>query len=221
MANKICKEVNNVENKNWISKKDVAKNFGVDTDTLENCIKQINLNSGTDSVIQNHIKKGGYHNLAIYYDDELVTMIGMQLKKNAINQGKQSEVIKQDNKQDLFIGCIATKGSPEEIESLAEHLKYVAQQKRDNLSLESENRQLKHALEYDKIVGWKGWNEIKQNWKENFDQLKHRVNFSFLVNEIPLIEDIDFTRKVMGDDKFPTTMISPSGEDKLWNFFDN
>ena len=41
-------------------------------DSLERIIAD--LNCRTDAAIQNHMKKGGYHNLETYYDDYLVKL---------------------------------------------------------------------------------------------------------------------------------------------------
>lgn len=86
--------------------------------------------------------------------------------------------------------------------------------------LQLENKQLNHALEYDKIVGWKPWNKIKADWREDFVELQHKVNFKEIIEKADLIKGVDYIEKVMGFDKFPTKMISASGEEKLWNYFD-
>ena len=86
--------------------------------------------------------------------------------------------------------------------------------------LQIENNQLEHALEYDKIVGWKRWIDIKNEWKETFIELQHRISFNFLIKKAELIEGEDYCEKVMGMDCFPTKMISSSGEEKIWDYLD-
>ena len=43
---------------------------------------------------QSHIKKGGYHNSEVFYDDYLVKLIQAKLLSNQSNQGKTSDTIK-------------------------------------------------------------------------------------------------------------------------------
>ena len=111
--------------------------------TVEQIIND--LNSTTSRAIQSHIKKSGYHNLEVFYDDYLVKLIQTKLKQNAINAGGQrteGSVIKQDNQQDLFIGCVATKGTPAEKRSLAEHLMVMADQQELLEQTKQHNQQL-------------------------------------------------------------------------------
>lgn len=44
------------------------------------------MNCRRPAAIQTHIKKGGYHNLETYYDEELVNMITAELAKHNTNQ---------------------------------------------------------------------------------------------------------------------------------------
>lgn len=136
-----------VANKSYLyDRESICKICNVDVRTFSNFLS----NFGRESTFPSKTKNIGGHKNVKFYTEEVVKQFQMWLKNNAINAGGQkteTSVIKQDNRQDLFIGCIATKGSPEEIESLAEHLKSVAQQKRDNIALETENKQLEAQLE--------------------------------------------------------------------------
>lgn len=76
------------KNENWTCKKDVAKSFGVDEKTIQTIVNE-QLTMETTFQPQFHIKKGGYHNSQVLYDDELVNAIGLQLKKNALNAVSQ------------------------------------------------------------------------------------------------------------------------------------
>lgn len=38
-------------------------------------------------LIHEHMKKAGYHNTQVFYDDELVKAIQLKLKQNAMNAG--------------------------------------------------------------------------------------------------------------------------------------
>ena len=135
--------INKVENSNWLSKKELMEICKCGKTTVEQIIND--LNSTTSRAIQSHIKKSGYHNLEVFYDDYLVKLIQAKLKQNAINAGGQrteGSVIKQDNQQDLFIGCVATKGTPAEKRSLAEHLMVMADQQELLEQTKQHNQQL-------------------------------------------------------------------------------
>ena len=96
------------------------------------------------------------------YNEEALKQFQMWLKKNAMNAGGQrteGSIIKQDNQQDLFIGCVATKGTPDEIRSLAKFLNGVAEQKEQleiatnvNHQLQLENKKLANENDYLKKV---------------------------------------------------------------------
>lgn len=79
---------------------------------------------------------------------------------------------------------------------------------------QSQIEQLDHAIEYSKVIDWKGWLLLKK-------QLNFKGNFKSLVKEIPLEEGTDFEKKVMGYDKYPTILISPDGEEKLIDFLEH
>ena len=77
--------------------------------------------------------------------------------------------------------------------------------------LSDENKQLEHALEYDKVKDWKTWSHLKK-------QIEYKGSFQKLVDSIPLIKDEDYAKKVMGNDKYPTTLISADGEEKIIDY---
>ena len=76
----------------WMSKKELAEFCKCSNDSLERVIKD--LISRTDAATQSHIKKGGYHNSEVFYDDYLVKLIQAKLLSNQTNQGKSSDTIK-------------------------------------------------------------------------------------------------------------------------------
>ena len=134
----------NDETTKWCSKKELMEICKCGKTTIEQIIND--LNSTTSRAIQSHIKRGGYHNLEVFYDNYLVKLIQTKLKQNAMNAGGQrteGSIIKQDNQQDLFIGCVATKGTPDEIRSLAQHLQNFANQKELLEQTKQQNHQLK------------------------------------------------------------------------------
>ena len=80
------------EDGDWISKKELAEICKCSNDSLERVIAD--LSSRTGAAIQSHIKKGGYHNSEVFYDDYLVKLIQAKLLSNQTNQGKTSDTIK-------------------------------------------------------------------------------------------------------------------------------
>ena len=81
-----------VEEKKWTSKKELAEICNCDVRTLTNIIDSFNKEN--DFLIENHMKKGGYNNLQVFYDDDLVKAIQLKLKQNGVSQGKQIGIIK-------------------------------------------------------------------------------------------------------------------------------
>lgn len=65
--------INKAENSNWLSKKELAEICKCDVRTITNIVES--LNKETTFLTQNHIKKGGYHNSEVFYDDYLVKLI--------------------------------------------------------------------------------------------------------------------------------------------------
>ena len=89
MKNLVKKE----ENNNWTSKKELMNNLQISSDTIEQIISDLSCRRPADT--QNHIKKGGYHNSEVFYDDYLVKLIQSKLLSNKANQGNSSDTIKK------------------------------------------------------------------------------------------------------------------------------
>ena len=82
------------EDGDWLSKKELASMCNVDEKTIQRGANDILiLDNGVQN--QSHIKKGGYHNLEVFYDDYLVKLIQAKLLSNQANQGKTSDTIKE------------------------------------------------------------------------------------------------------------------------------
>ena len=86
------KESTKVE-QNWLSKKELMDICKCSKTTLEQIIND--LNCQVNLAIKNHIKKGGYRNLEVFYDDYLVRLIQAKLLSNKANQGNNSNEIKE------------------------------------------------------------------------------------------------------------------------------
>ena len=76
----------------WMSKKELMDFCKCSKTTLEQIIN--NLSCQIDLATQSHIKKGGYHNSEVFYDDYLVKLIQAKLLSNQTNQGSGSDTIK-------------------------------------------------------------------------------------------------------------------------------
>lgn len=138
----------------WYSKKEICEVCNVDEKTFRRFKKESNLDSTVQ--VKRNLRKGDRN--VDYYPEAILKQFQMWLKRNAMNAGGQrteGSIVKQDNQQDLFIGCVATKGTPDEIRSLAEHLKVMADQKEQleivnntNHQLQLENKQLVEENDY-------------------------------------------------------------------------
>ena len=161
------------------------------------------------------------------YTESVLQKFQLWLKKNAMNAGGQrteGSIIKQDNQKDLFIGCIATKGTPAEIRSLADHLMEMANQKelleqtnQQNQQLQLENQTMKSTLQYDKVKGWYRWGDLKRQWKPHCDRLK-KSNYETIFYEAGLEYGKDYEEIVFSGCEFPTCMVSPTAVPKLISY---
>ena len=168
------------------------------------------------------VKLGSSHKA--YYHPKVEKAFQLYLMKNQANQGRASEVVKQATMDNLEIGVAAnyvmSSGSIEAAQQFAQLLISRTEAIAKSKQLESENQQLVHALEYDEVKDWKPWNKLKNNWKQYFEMLRHKINYTKLFDEVGLVENEDYKKKVMGFDKFPTVLVSPEAEDMLWDWLD-
>ena len=181
-------------------------------------------NSGcfTDDTANLVVKLGSSHKA--YYHPKVEKAFQLYLMKNQANQGRASDTIKEATMDNLEIGVAAnyvmSSGSIEAAQQFAQLLISRTEAIAKSKQLESENQQLVHALEYDEVVGWKKWSDLKKELAQNFELLRHKINYTKLFDEVGLVENEDYKRKVMGFDKFPTVLISPEAEDMLWDWLD-
>ena len=86
------KESTKVE-QNWMSKQELMDICKCSKTTLEQIISDLSCRRPADT--QSHIKKGGYHNSEVFYDDYLVKLIQAKMFSNQANQGSNSDEIKE------------------------------------------------------------------------------------------------------------------------------
>ena len=79
---------------------------------------------------------------------------------------------------------------------------------------------MEHALNYTAVIGWKRWSDLKKELAQNFEIFKHRISFKTVAAEAGLVKETDYAERIYGEDCFPTTMVSESGIDKIYNCFD-
>ena len=176
----------------------------------------------TDDTANLVVKLGSSHKA--YYHPKVEEAFQAWLMKNQANQGKSSQVVKQATMDNLQVGLslqeIIKSGN---VEAIDEYISIVrnATIAEHNYKLEqAKNQQLVHALEYDEVKDWKPWNKLKNDWKQYFELLRHKINYTKLFDEVGLVENEDYKKKVMGFDKFPTVLVSPEAEDMLWDWLD-
>lgn len=158
------------------------------------------------------------------YTETVLQQFQAWLMKNQSNQGRASYTIKEATMDNLEIGVAAnyvmSSGSIEAAQQFAQLLISRTEAIAKSKQLEAENQQLVHALEYDEVVGWKKWSDLKKELAQNFELLRHKINYTKLFDEVGLVENEDYKRKVMGFDKFPTVLISPEAEEMLCDWLD-
>ena len=217
----------------WKRAKEMYECAGVCRDTFNEFLSAVKKatsekpNSGCRSIPTANlvVKLGSSHKA--YYHPKVEEAFQLWLKKNAMNAGGQrteGSIIKQDNQKDLFIGCIATKGTPAEIRSLADHLMEMANQKelleqtnQQNQQLQLENQSMRSTLQYDKVKGWYRWSDLKRDWKPHCDMLK-KSNYETIFYEAGLEYGKDYEEIVFSGCEFPTCMVSPTALPKLISY---
>ena len=209
------KEEELASNEYKYSKEDICSVCNCSVRTFESFVPQPIAERDFISVGSSHKK---------LYTEQVLQKFQAWLMKNQANQGKASEVVKQATMDNLQVGLslqeIIKSGN---VEAIDEYISIVrnATIAEHNYKLEqAKNQQLVHALEYDEVKDWKPWNKLKNDWKQYFEMLRHKIKYTKLFDEVGLVENEDYKKKVMGFDKFPTVLVSPEAEDMLWNWLD-
>lgn len=210
------------ETKNWMSKQELMQICKCSKTTIEQILND--LSCQTDLATQNHMKKGGYHNSEVFYDDYLVKLIQSKLLSNQANQGRTSATIKEATTQavekDLVITEVIKSGNVEAFNQLMNQYKLAFDTAQENKRLLEQTKQMEHALNYTAVIGWKKWSDLKKELAQNFEIFQHRISFKTVAAEAGLVKETDYAERIYGEDCFPTTMISESGIDKIYNCYD-
>lgn len=146
------------------------------------------------------------------------------LMKNQANQGRASATIKEATTQavekDLVITEVIKSGNQEAFDQLMKQYKLAFDTAQENKRLLEQAKQMEHALNYTAVIGWKKWSDLKRELAQSFEIFQHRISFKTVAAEAGLVKETDYAERIYGEDCFPTTMISESGIDKIYNCYD-
>ena len=168
------------------------------------------------------IKLGSAHKA--YYHPKVEEAFQAWLMKNQANQGRSSATIKEATTQavekDLVITEVIKSGNVEAFNQLMNQYKLAFDTAQENKRLLEQAKQMEHALNYTAVIGWKKWSDLKRELAQSFEIFQHRISFKTVAAEAGLVKETDYAERIYGEDCFPTTMISESGIDKIYNCYD-
>ena len=208
--------------KDWYSLEELSQITGYGKDKLNHLLTETSFVQMSKA----HSKLGGYHNSQKFYDDYMLKAIkAYQLKAhgNMINADQANQTtanILSKAEQMMDLQTIAESGNVDAMKQFMNRMVAYTQIQAENKRLLEQTKQMEHALNYTAVIGWKKWSELKKELAQNFELLRHKINYTKLFDEVGLVENEDYKRKVMGFDKFPTVLISPEAEDMLWDWLD-
>lgn len=189
---------------------------------IRNAISQkSNSSYAIDCITKNCIT--GAHNIK-YYHPKVEEAFQAWLMKNQANQGRSSQVVKQATTQavekDLVIIEVIKSGNVEAFNQLMNQYKLAFDTAQENKRLLEQTKQMEHALNYTAVIGWKKWSDLKRELAQNFEIFQHRISFKTVAAEAGLVKETDYAERIFAEDCFPTTMISESGIDKIYDCYD-
>lgn len=199
---------NKILKKNWTSKTSLMINLDISSDTIEQIISDLRYNR--PAYTKKHIMKGGFHSLETYYDDFLVAVITENVKYNICR-----DIAMQEAKEEgIILEAIIDSGDLKAAQYLCDLI-----MKKTQIQAE-QNKQMEHDLNYTDVIGWKKWSDLKRELAQSFEIFQHRISFKIVAAEAGLVKETDYAERIYGEDCFPTTMISESGIDKIYNCYD-
>ena len=168
------------------------------------------------------VKLGSAHKA--YYHPKVEEAFQTWLLRNQANQGRASDTIKEATTQavekDLVITEVIKSGNVEAFNQLMNQYKLAFDTAQENKRLLEQTKQMEHALNYTAVIGWKKWSDLKRELAQNFEIFQHRISFKTVAAEAGLVKETDYAERIYGEDCFPTTMISESGIDKIYDCYD-
>lgn len=214
----------------WKTAEEMYECAGVCRDTFNEFLSVVRnatlekSNSGCriDPIANLVIKLGSAHKA--YYHPKVEEAFQSWLLRNQANQGRASATIKEATTQavekDLVITEVIKSGNVEAFNQLMNQYKLAFDTAQENKRLLEQTKQMEHALNYTAVIGWKKWSDLKKELAQNFEIFQHRISFKTVAAEAGLIKETDYAERIYGEDCFPTTMISESGIDKIYNCYD-
>lgn len=168
------------------------------------------------------------HGQTTYWNEEEVTVLLECMKNNAKGQGARNDLAVTEvvtvaetsltpalnAKQFLSKLNASDKNTQSVIISTVAQLNsmLIEALQNENSTLTKENKQLKHQVEYNAVIGCSRWNEVKK-------LIGIRDNWDIVSCKLGLEEGVDFYRKCMGDDKYPTTMITDGAVERIKDLY--
>ena len=189
---------------------------------IRNAVSQkSNSSYAIDCITKNCIT--GAHNIK-YYHPKVEEAFQAWLMKNQANQGRASDTIKEATTQavekDLVITEVIKSGNVEAFNQLMNQYKLAFDTAQENKRLLEQTKQMEHALNYTAVIGWKKWSDLKRELAQSFEIFQHRISFKTVAAEAGLVKETDYAERIFAEDCFPTTMISESGIDKIYDCYD-
>ena len=158
------------------------------------------------------------------YTEKTLKAFQSWLMKNQANQGRASATVKEATTQavekDLVITEVIKSGNVEAFNQLMNQYKLAFDTAQENKRLLEQTKQMEHALNYTAVIGWKKWSDLKKELAQSFEIFQHRISFKTVAAEAGLVKETDYAERIYGEDCFPTTMVSESGIDKIYNCYD-
>ena len=180
-----------------------------------------NSSCAIDCITKNCIT--GAHNIK-YYHPKVEEAFQAWLMKNQANQGRASDTIKEATTQavekDLVMTEVIKSGNVEAFNQLMNQYKLAFDTAQENKRLLEQTKQMEHALNYTAVIGWKKWSDLKRELAQSFEIFQHRISFKTVAAEAGLVKETDYAERIFAEDCFPTTMISESGIDKIYDCYD-
>ena len=84
----------------------------------------------------------------------------------------------------------------------------------ENKGLVKENKMLKHQVEYNEVIGCSKWSDVKK-------LLGLKMKWEDVREKLDLEENVDYFKKCMGYDKFPTTLITDNALNRIKELADS
>ena len=216
-------EVEKSEQNYIYSAKDIWELSNSSSRTWDNFVADFLIAIGCDQkrdYLEEHASRSGGNK----YTEKTLKAFQAWLMKNQANQGRASATIKEATTQsvekDLVITEVIKSGNVEAFNQLMNQYKLAFDTAQENKRLLEQAKQMEHALNYTAVIGWKKWSDLKRELAQSFEIFQHRISFKTVAAEAGLVKETDYAERIYGEDCFPTTMISESGIDKIYDCYD-